>query len=102
VIRSGVIEATFSGGLQIKYDASAEINDIDRVFKVLDEKPHNPRELEGFINAALKLGEYFEDDYYKIKAFMNGNIHIEFKRPDLLEKANRLIHEYYQGEAISK
>ena len=92
----------WSGHLQIRYEASAQINDIDRVFKILDGKKHNPRELENQINAAWKKSNVFEDDYYRIKGFKNGNIHIEFKRSDLLKKANRLIHEYYQGEALSK
>ena len=81
--------------------ACGTFNDMDRVFKTLDDKQHNPRELEMAINGAWKQGEWYEDEYYQIKGFKNGNAHILFKRDDLLEKANKLIHEYYNGAALA-
>jgi hypothetical protein len=78
------------------------INDMDRVFMTLDDKQHNPRSLEGAINTAWAEGEPFENEYYQIKGFKNGNVHILFKRDDLLEKANRIIHDYYNGEALAE
>lgn len=87
----------FSGGLQINYwnNRQEKINDIDRVFKTLDGKKHHPRELECLINEAWKSINIYEDNYYKIKGFKNGNMHIEFKRQDLLDKANVIIAKYY-------
>ena len=82
--------------------ASSTFNDLDRVFKVLDGKQHNPRELEGRINEAWKAGEWYEDEYYQIKGFKNGNAHILFKRQDLLDQANRIIHDYFDGSALAK
>lgn len=81
-------------------NGSAQLNDLDRVFKVLDEKQHHPRELENKINEAWKKGEIYEDDYFQVKGFKNGNAHILFKRADLLEKANRIINEYFDGSAL--
>lgn len=89
-----VNSGTYSSG-------SATVNDLDRVFKTLDGKKHIPRELENAVNAAWKESNIFEDEYYKIKGFKNGNMHIEFKREDLLEKANKLIHDYYNGSALA-
>ena len=82
--------------------AESVINDIDRAFKVLDGKQHHPRALEIAVNGAFAKGEVYEDEYYRIKGFKNGNLHIQFKRHDLLDKANLIIHEYYEGSALAK
>lgn len=91
------------GYSQIRYGnySSDKVNDLDRVMKTLDDKKHNSRELESLINAAFKKGEIFEDDYYRIKGFKNGNMHIEFKREDLLEKANMIIARWYGENKLS-
>lgn len=36
-----------------------------------------------------------ENDLFKIDVFKNGNVHLSFKRKDLVEKVNRLLAEYY-------
>lgn len=86
----------FRGGMQVGYGTpSHQLDDIDRVFKTLDRKRFQPRELESGLNAAFKLRQLFEDDYYRAKGFKNGNLHLEFKRDDLLEQVNELIAEHY-------
>lgn len=93
------------GHLSVSYrnGASDELNDIDRVFRSLDEKKYNPRELESAINASFKENDnYYESEYYKIRGYKNGNLHIEFKREDLLNKANKVISEYYNSEALGR
>ena len=100
-----VIRQMFSnwlGTLSVNYGRYSSgdgiINDLDRVFKVLAGDKHDPRGLEYAINAHFKKGVYvYEDSYYRIKGFKNGNAHIEFKRDDLLEKANDIIADYYGG-----
>ena len=92
-------EITVNNGTYSK--GASTFNDLDRVIKTLDEKQHHPRELENKLNAAWKTSKIFEDQYYQIKGFKNGNAHILFKRPDLLEKANKLISEYYNGSALA-
>ena len=95
---------------RIRYEKSATINDIDRVFKILDDQPHVERSLETAMNGAWSEWEdagsvgqaTFEDDYYRAKAFKNGNLHLEFKRPDLVDKANLVIADYYDGRALAK
>lgn len=88
----------YSGGLRVNNSwqrGIERINDIDRVFKTLDGKKHQPRELETLINAAWREWEIYEDDYYRVKGFKNGNMHLEFKRQDLLDKVNLIIAKYY-------
>ena len=36
-----------------------------------------------------RQGLPYEDDYLTAKAFHNRNVHITFKRPDLIEKINQ-------------
>lgn len=84
--------------------ASDKLNDIDRVFKTLDGKKHNPRELECAMNKQWSETKesVFEDDYYHARGFKNGNLHLRFKRIDLLEKANRIISDFYNGSALAQ
>lgn len=100
VIISWMIGPSYRRGLAIKYTASDKLNDIDRVFQTLDEKPFQPRSLESAMNAAFELGQVFESEYYRAKAFKNGNMHLEFKRLDLLEKVNGQIAEHYADGAL--
>lgn len=86
-------------GMEISRRSADEINDLDRVMKTLDDKKHHPRELETLINAQFKHGKIYEDDYYKMRGYKNGNLHVEFKRDDLINKANRVIADYY-GAAL--
>lgn len=93
-----MVRGNYSGGLVLNcYGTYTEkINDIDRVMKTLDGKKHQPRELECSINAAWSKSPFiYEDGYYRAKGFKNGNIHLEFKRQDLLDKANMIIAKYY-------
>lgn len=71
------------------------LNDIDRVFKVLDGKKHNARELSVAMNDAFKKKQPYEDDYYMARAFKNGNLHLTLKRGDLVEKINTIIAKHY-------
>lgn len=105
-ILSWMVDPSYSGGFHVHYRewASSTLNDIDRVFKVLDGHKHVQRALEQAINDAWKDTKYdakYEDDYFQIRGYRNGNMHINFKRADLLEKANRIIHDYYKGQALA-
>lgn len=98
-----MVEQNWGGGLRVHYSghASERLNDIDRVFKTLDDQKHDPRALEHAVNIALANSVAYADDYYQIKGYKNGNMHILFKRQDLLEKANKIIHDYYHGSALA-
>lgn len=96
VVMSWMVGPSFRRGLQIRYGSSADkLNDLDRVFQTLDGKQFQPRTLESAMNAAFEAGKVFESDYYRAKAFKNGNLHLEFKRLDLLDKVNEEIAEFY-------
>lgn len=107
--RKCVIEGVFheyNKGLSVDYHDRARLNDIDRIFKVLDGKGHVAQSLQSAIDAHFIHGSFsdvgaYEDDYYRIKAYRNSNMHIEFKRKDLLDAANLLIAKHYADGALA-
>lgn len=102
VVMSYMVDSGFQKGLRIRISYGSEhLNDIDRVIKTLDGKEFKPRSLESDMNAAFTNTDPFEDDYYRARAFKNGNLHLEFKRLDLLEKLNEQIAEFYSEGALA-
>lgn len=79
------------------------LRDIERVFLVLDGKPHPEwsASFAGQINSHGKRPFEVENDYFRLKAFKNGNAHLWFKRDDLVRRVNLLLAEYY-GETIGE
>jgi len=82
------------------------LRDIERTFLVLDGKDVPP-DYAGIVTqvyngrqggSGARQSEY-ENDYFIIRGFKNGNAHVWFKRDDLVEKVNKLLAEYY-GEVI--
>lgn len=86
-------------GSQVSYGAFNRINDIDRVFKTLDGKKFNSHEFISALGTSWQNGGTHECEYYKARSYKNGNMHLEFKRDDLLEKANDIIANWY-GAAL--
>lgn len=82
------------------------IDDIDRIIKTLDGKLYQARTLEMAVNAAFKERRdsqaVYEDDYYKVRGYKNGNGHIWFKRQDLLDELNKMIGKYYNDSALAE
>lgn len=78
--------------------------DIERVFGVLDGKQPEPSALVDTIDKARR-GSWgarqtsIETDYYRVRVFKNGNVHLWFKRDDLVEKVNLQLADYY-GEVL--
>lgn len=88
-------EPSFGGGRRVRYGSEDRINDVDRVFCVLDKKPHCPATLQTAMNDAFRKGAVFESPYFKITSFKNGNLHWVVKRLELLDEVNLLIAQHY-------
>lgn len=73
--------------------------DIERVFLTLDGKPIPPAcEITQKLNSARGWGPqqtFIETEYFRVRAYKNGNAHVWFKRDDLLVQVNKLLGEYY-------
>lgn len=99
VIMSGV--SSYSRGYGSSY-----LHDVERVLYVLDgKKPpeHHSDTVHGPIDRIKGwngpgCGE-FETPYMHVKLFLNNNAHVKFLRPDLIDKANKIIAAYY-GETL--
>ncbi|MDX2277730.1 MAG: DUF4942 domain-containing protein [Hyphomonadaceae bacterium] len=79
------------------------MRDVERTFRLLDGKEHIDRYAgivgkcsEAKRHSSLKFqGFEVEDDYFRVRAFKNGNAHMWFKRRDLVQRVNELLAEYY-------
>lgn len=81
--------------MSIKYHSENRLSDIHRIFCILDKKNFEPRQVICEVNETLKKTQVFENEYFELKAYKNGNAHLRFKRIDLLDQANQLIADYY-------
>lgn len=82
------------------------LRDVERAFYTLDGKEQPER--SGGIIGALSTAKgnrwgaaayMAETDYFRVRVFQNGNVHVWFKRDDLVEKVNQLLATYY-GAAL--
>lgn len=90
-------------GVILKYAIStfymnrrAEIDDVDRIFHILDGKapPDHRGGLASLIDLAIhKKERTVETEYFRAQWYKNQNLHLWFKRADLVTLANRLIAE---------
>jgi hypothetical protein len=81
------------------------IADVERVMAVMDgNPPEGSARLRSAVDADRR-GYYgpqqseTETQYFRIKGYKNGNAHLWFTRDDLVEKANKILAEYY-GEVL--
>lgn len=84
------------------------LQDIERIFFVLEGKTP-PLQYAGIVGAIdearkdrprLTASRYeVETDYFLARVFLNGNLHLWFKRRDLVARVNKTLADYY-GEVI--
>ena len=71
------------------------LNDLQKLFLLVDNKTSGSLDyyslLSTKVEIAAKEGNLYEDEYFKIKTFKNGNIHITMKREDLINKINEIL-----------
>lgn len=79
------------------------LNDVERIFYVLDGHTPVTKYDETCSHKIRRTphGAVMETDYFRIRRFKKGTIHIWFMRADLVRRANLLLADYY-GEQIGK
>jgi hypothetical protein len=98
-------------GLGVSWEGCQMLTEILRVLHVLDGQPLPDENTDGnallhpatekrdyagrLIRRSICVGEKTENDYMACKYFANGNVHIEFKRLDLIRKMNEIVAERY-------
>lgn len=99
-IMSHMFTAWRTGGLTTNHRACDELDDLIRVFSVLDGKPEPDhrngmwRVLSDSNHERLMAAEH---EYFSLKWFKKGSGHITFKRPDLVHQLNDIIAKHYPG-----
>lgn len=85
----------------------AALIDVERVFFVLTQtpQPHTSPVVHAINESRKGLGwgarqSECETELFKVRCFKNGNLHLWFKRRDLMDRVNTLLAEYY-GEVLS-
>ena len=103
VIKDWMVEHSWGNCFHIRYGSEDQLTALDNAFHLMDGKgvPRHPDNLVCQINTAMKEStideslykknaDTFENDMYKIKWYLKGTMHIEFKRLDLLKKLNKI------------
>lgn len=80
------------------------LQDVERVFAVLDGKQPNAGDMRAKIDqdrgqSLSPRQSVTETNYFRIKTYKNGNAHLWFTRDDLVDKANHVLADYY-GEVF--
>ena len=93
VVLKWYVEPNYTkSGFTVRYSYDAHITALDNAFLRLDGKGlistyHGPT------HDAIKLAGrngLCETDYFKLRCCLNGNLHLEFKRMDLVERLNAI------------
>jgi hypothetical protein len=103
VVLPHYVERCWDGrSFRVNYYRDANITAIDGTFHVLDEKGLIADRKSPLAVAIAECQDgRGETDYFSFKCYKNGNLHIEFKRQDLVKKLNGLATgEYVLGQDV--
>lgn len=95
-----ILDSAFSGSFWNSWShAEQQVNDLNRIFLLLDGfdpgAVAKKMQISGTLAEARRAGEAkIETTYFECRFFKNGNIHLWLSRPDLVDKANKVIAEY--------
>lgn len=98
VIKLEIFELKWNGGCDLKYYFHNPIAAMDNAFRLLDGKGMSkPKSEDSALNRIRNACENnlpgCETEYFKFKWYKNGNLHLTFKRMDLVAKMNRIAGE---------
>jgi hypothetical protein len=77
------------------------LDDLMRVFHVLDGKPEADYrqgcyvQLGAAFRAQSEWPKSYQNDYFELRLFRNGNGHLCFKRLELVDAMNAIIARHY-------
>jgi hypothetical protein len=96
IVLTSRVENTVFGRFKIRswHRENEEVLALERVFKALDGRGEVARswksDLSMAVEALPKGEKHGETDYFKFSCHKNGNLHLTFKRLDLLDKLNKI------------
>lgn len=91
--------------LSTNYQQANVLDDLDRVFHILDGKPE-PDHRNGWnarlSNAKRATTKIETGTYFDVKWFLKGTGHVVFKRTDLVEKLNLILAKHHPNALASE
>lgn len=97
VILDGLMSADF-GSWSYRSEREAVFADVERIFAILDGRQPAPGALRRAIEADRPGWGPRQSEtltrYFKVRVFKNGNAHLWFQVPELVEAVNRKLAEY--------
>lgn len=74
-----------------------KVSDLDRIFHIVDGKspPDHAGDAAKVVDGCRERPGHVETEYFEFKLFKNGNLHIRFKRSDLVKEINLIIARHY-------
>lgn len=92
VILTWMVERNYRDGYRVKYgEPESKIRALDNVFHMLDGKgaiKTHGGPLMDAINSTSGMNNRGQTNYFEFKCFSNNNLHLKFKRMDLVAKLN--------------
>jgi hypothetical protein len=81
-------------GFRVEYSKQQKFTATDNVFHLMDGKGTVKTHQGPLCDAIEQCGPegVGETDYFKFRCFGNGNLHLQFKRPDLVTKMNAVAN----------
>jgi hypothetical protein len=92
VILANRVEKAWSGTkFRVSYHYENQLRALDNVFHMLDAKPLSAYRNGDLINAINESERGAgETEYFRFKSFLNHNLHLEFRRMDLVQRLNEV------------
>jgi hypothetical protein len=90
VIKGYMVESWSGGKFEVKYERRGHVAALDNIFHCLDGRGAIQGTNGPLCDTIAKSHGGGETDLFSFRCFKNGNLHLEFKRLDLLEKFNAI------------
>ncbi len=92
-----------NGHVTLDCSGREALDDLVRPFYLLERR--NVTDFRNSIGALYgefpgngdNVGELFEGEYFMVRGYRKGTVHITFRRPDLVERLNDIICRHYPG-----
>ncbi len=86
------VKNRYDGGFEVNYNGQNNFRAVDQVFHSLDGAAQSADHYGELVTAiklqTSKIQNTFETPYFRGRCFKNGNLHLEFRRDDLLRMFN--------------
>lgn len=95
VVLHGWVEPGFMRRMHVRYHYTAECRALENVFTALDGQGQISKSYRGELGDAIEKATAEtnyrgETTYFRFRACKNGNLHLEFKRLDLVKRFNEM------------